>query len=1158
MSLSLRMSSHSGRAVGPHIVLAYRQVRPRSLLHQQAKLPSVCTCGQRSLATTPRCRQPQTNEQPVATDFFGRNAKSSAHATAAQQALRSASEANVSPQARAALLRSSLSNDGPSQLQSALETEADKHSPQKFSLRGFSAADLFAHVLSKHDQPAGYKATLRSLFDDDQEFAEICRACKRAKVNESNLLVWQRAARSVNWKQAIGFIRSAELEKSIPGFLLCSLAPLVSTAEEVQDALNVIFLNTEFDKRQEHQTIAFAMVAERALIDIDSKRFIPIIVKKTMEFLSCHPTPISSGGVVHSRKHQIAHRLNKYGLAAPSEIVNLFRRVAIALTRSNSEQSRSSAIHLLAPLSTERRFKDILVAVCEVYLNVSPVANERKAGLERLTRPLHLAHGPVSLEMLDISHPAARESGWLRLRLAEVAMDLLKEWFVDNRQRRRAANTMVEAAVNDEEFEAAAIWIEKARGLRRRNHSTQGLSPTALAWDVRAYASTSQYESAWPAFAKLQERLRLDSERRASDESFEEAATTAAAPPSSSDALGVGLHQQPMSTSFSGAVDNVEEARIVREGSVASFESEDTGLFDTAEAIEFDEVAVAIAGSSNNKAHDTSTASSAQAEERPEKDDADEAAAEQLYTFNRGSRGDLGFLPESGTSSPAYDLAASMSAYIAVIHMAARQPGNDPRALFHWVGLTEDKGEFYEEHPFARFPKPPESILKSLELYTGLIINLELAHGAQLNDVRLVWKVMSRNGVQADLNALIVMCAAETRHDNTHVAIARLNSWCKAWARRAELERRELNRRGPPRREINKWDRLRLKAKFLEEERQARAAQVESGIPVPDPELDATVTRPEGPLNAHAINVILRGLLGKDRHALVWTIATEQAPTYGAALNKRSLALLLRAATRLGVGHFQQYLTDASISRRYRSWMPEEQGAEVALWNAEFPPRQAFSLFKAVLLQHHPQVKDVTNPLGSYGTKLGANDYADDLSEAEGTQFGTLLRIIERAQEGGEVASIEGIATRIFPKYVELDRHVFHEYVLMLRLLRWRAIPSATAETSATATRSAIWQALGWMRALDIRPKYATLCIACLELQQDALDVSVESEETRRKSAAGQMHSWLCEWIGQDEVPTFAVLAKYQDALETVDVARQEQAWLRQKAAFGRRNRSRR
>jgi hypothetical protein len=178
------------------------------------------------------------------------------------------------------------------------------------------------------------------------------------------------------------------------------------------------------------------------------------------------------------------------------------------------------------------------------------------------------------------------------------------------------------------------------------------------------------------------------------------------------------------------------------------------------------------------------------------------------------------------------------------------------------------------------------------------------------------------------------------------------------------------------------------------------------------------------------------------------------------------------------------------------------------MWDGIRSPLQARSIAKMFLFHHHPELKEVKNPL-----------YDVDSGSQAGFMWKAHTRIKRWTSSltSSQVDNVEGDSTitttnkkeagsKEQASAMDFNDNFFSEYLRLLPLVNIYH-PS--------------WEefllVLAWMKKLDIKPDHYSLLRMCWAI--DNL-VSPAEDFADTGSAAGPLHSYLADWIGEHNIPT--------------------------------------
>ncbi|WFD31536.1 hypothetical protein MSPP1_002574 [Malassezia sp. CBS 17886] len=266
------------------------------------------------------------------------------------------------------------------------------------------------------------------------------------------------------------------------------------------------------------------------------------------------------------------------------------------------------------------------------------------------------------------------------------------------------------------------------------------------------------------------------------------------------------------------------------------------------------------------------------------------------------------------------------------------------------------------------------------------------------------------------------------------------------------------------------------------------AAAAPSTPRVPPPGAAPYIAAPRHPRTHHIrattflVNTLFEGLLHAHFHETLFYLWRTMRQVLPVPLDVASVDLLLRSA------------------------------CTMATQKHPVEPYAIRELFRRALLRQHPELQTCANPLESAahrGWLLRSEMRLRRLERWLGARVHALLGGL-----GGPPAAPAPVDDVLAP--IHFDARLFHRYCeLLYALLHVPEMPTVLGVAGgaphalAAEVCEELALVLAWMRALDLVPQRATLCLACATL-----------EETLPPGAsAAPLRAWLVAWLGEGGVP---------------------------------------
>ena len=404
--------------------------------------------------------------------------------------------------------------------------------------------------------------------------------------------------------------------------------------------------------------------------------------------------------------------------------------------------------------------------------------------------------------------------------------------------------------------------------------------------------------------------------------------------------------------------------------------------------------------------------------------------------------------------------------------LMVRAAASDARIASENVAALLDLRDAARPVPRAHWRAPPRmqpQLSASVVAHTALLDGF-MARG-DLPRAWAAWDAMVRRGLAPDAWALASLCRLFFRAGLPARALESVATWCHAGGRLGA----ERSDAPVALRHVEVSD---LRHVPIEARTAAARARVE----------------PTG----YLANVLLAGLLRAGAHEAlvhVWQML-------GATLRLRpdvvSLDLVLSAA-----------IAESRLPTRR---------AEVSV----LQPYAARSYFRRALLAQHPELRTVANPLESRGARGWLLRGELQLRRWERWVEERLAsRVSGGAGTTGELAAVPGA-----PVPMCFDARVFHRYCeLLVALLDAAAAGVPGAPTTASLSHELteeLFLVAAWMRALDLVPLRATLCLWC----------SAQDERLPPVVGKAPIRAWLAQWTDvPDEAETAAWFRRHRQVV---------------------------
>jgi len=321
-----------------------------------------------------------------------------------------------------------------------------------------------------------------------------------------------------------------------------------------------------------------------------------------------------------------------------------------------------------------------------------------------------------------------------------------------------------------------------------------------------------------------------------------------------------------------------------------------------------------------------------------------------------------------------------------------------------------------------------------------------------------VWDAMLQRGMAPDVWALTTLCRLYFQAGHPARALESVVHFChRGWAL-------------PPR-----GTAVQLRVPTIEALRDVPLAQAPP---------EATARRVRVPPSTYLANTLLAGLLRAGAHETVLRVWEALGPTLHVRPDAVSLQVMLSAAAR---------------AARPRADL--------------VAPLAVREYVRRTLLAQYPELQACTNPLEAAGRSVRGWLVRGELRLRRWEQWieqrvaGLLRGAAGRADTPSSPASTDAAMLCI-------DAQGFYQYCCLLQALLDAGADGTGMPSAALAREIAdeLFLVPAWMRALDLVPTRATLCLLCV----------AQDERLPPAAGAAPLREWLVAWLGEEHVPSDA------------------------------------
>lgn len=473
---------------------------------------------------------------------------------------------------------------------------------------------------------------------------------------------------------------------------------------------------------------------------------------------------------------------------------------------------------------------------------------------------------------------------------------------------------------------------------------------------------------------------------------------------------------------------------------------------------------------------------------------------------------------------------AGLLYWAVVVGLAAQDRGIATSFVWEMAGLNSEHGTIEADcQKGALKDVKPAALAQSPLIYSALIANLPrrrdpAGYQATLN----VWQEMDRRGVTPDAASLGAYCQALARMERCDEVIQTLDRWVGCGNELSSTR--------------NTMD------------------------------LCTALAPAEGPrviADWKLFHLVLISFLNSNEWKRVYEVFRDMQRKYDMRHHVSHLVTLLRAARQathsvLKQGADQHPFLAAILAGSLTSKDPRHRLKEQADWDDVLAADRARAIFRHQLFTKHPELLAIASPLED-GVKQGGDLQAGRKFEGSFPwqqevqllrfetwlsnhfyfpQSSTKTQLQEPdAMHAGDVHGGSDNRAQSDVAEISFDAHVFHHYLLLLPLVQHdlRDVHGAKGyEKIGFVSWDERFTVLAWMRALDVKPMPSTLCLLCSYLDEilppawDAVSHtgsrysnSPSALHKDHLSAAGPLHGYLSDWLGEEAIPTKRQVGKF-------------------------------
>ncbi|PWN33306.1 uncharacterized protein FA14DRAFT_60836 [Meira miltonrushii] len=391
-------------------------------------------------------------------------------------------------------------------------------------------------------------------------------------------------------------------------------------------------------------------------------------------------------------------------------------------------------------------------------------------------------------------------------------------------------------------------------------------------------------------------------------------------------------------------------------------------------------------------------------------------------------------------------------------------------------------------------PRPPEEVLSKPFIYAKVMQQIALREDSDCSDlIGDVWDLMLSRGIRPDLHCLEEYCVALVSQGRTTEALNALNQW-------------------PVK---------------LEESRDSDCK--------PRPGF---------------VYRMMKRMIEQGETQQVYHLYQEYTSKWQQDSDIILLPTLLRAAEEVSAKRKEMgYSEDHPFIARMLFQRKDPLKSKEILWDGIPAPLRARQIFRQTLFDNHPDLFDLPNPLddpriGKRGAlwrnEIRMQKFEDWLSQklsfeggsGQKERFASLMHakedqdIKDQLKTNHENDSVQRIM-------LQCTHDLFENYLRLLPYVedcaREIGIGSREREHLHIGWDERL-MVISWMRYLDIFPNKSCLCLICAYIQEKMPPVfegsnlfasrNVDPYSDSKHSAAGPLHGFLADWIGEENIPT--------------------------------------
>ncbi|KDN43552.1 hypothetical protein K437DRAFT_257447 [Tilletiaria anomala UBC 951] len=377
-----------------------------------------------------------------------------------------------------------------------------------------------------------------------------------------------------------------------------------------------------------------------------------------------------------------------------------------------------------------------------------------------------------------------------------------------------------------------------------------------------------------------------------------------------------------------------------------------------------------------------------------------------------------------------------------------------------------------------------------------------LKHGDHEAVVEL-WRTLMHRRIQPNSSTLSAVVCALIHLGHPAKAVEQLESWLAPAATSSSGEAADDNAGALELQSHQAWV-------------QAAENGKEKALPSPRPIVGTSLMLAE----------TLQALVQQDNDPVIFPCLQLLLLERGVQPDNRCVDIILRAAKH--ASPLPRYDGDGNMQQQHYHGAAN---ATATTWNDELPALVARDAFLACISAQYPELIAARNPLEEAVARAQSGWLIKSEMSMRKLENWVASRFHLHAHAGS------GSHTTAAAAWIERWRHIgatrsviFESRLLqtyMLLLHRLRLLQLAGDVDGALPIGDEILRVLAWHRALHLVPSHMSVCLACMEVVRSVPPASLARwggavggrARDGLESAAGPLHAWLADWLGEEAVP---------------------------------------